>query len=1279
MSKRHRFSRLFGGKLQQDGPQRPEEMVPDATPAAAESAGSQPRTQLEPPQAAPQPDEQAPSVQPGESAVPAEWQVGDTILDLYEVKDVFTGGGMGLVYRIRHKGWNIDLAVKSPRLEYFETEAHRDNFMREAETWVNMGLHPQIVNCYYVRTLGGIPRVFVEFLEGGSLKEWIDDHRLYTGGPQAALERILDVAIQFAWGLDYAHEQGLVHQDVKPANVMMTGEGLAKVTDFGLAKARAVAGEPGAEISGRSILVSAGGMTPAYCSPEQAAGQPLSGKTDVWSWGVSVLEMLAGEVTWFSGQAAPSALESYLVAGVDDTATPPIPAALVELLRRCFKWQPSARPATMGEIASVLQGIYSQETGQPYPRERPRPAESLADSLNNQAASLVDLGRNERAEALWEQALQADPQHTASIYNWGLARWRSGRLADDVLVQQLEGARGSHDNGWLEEYLLGMVHLERADLEAGISMLEVAAQRPNTGSDVGAALDRARWGSIPAARLLRTFEGHTGGVRSVSFSPDGRYALSGSDDKTLRLWEVASGILLRSFAGHTSWVTSVSFSPDGRYALSGGMDKTLRLWEVKSGRLLRTFEGHTVQVRSVAFSPDGRSVLSASGDWQDSTDKTLRLWEVASGRLLRTFEGHTREVSSVTFSPDGRYALSGSDDRTLRLWDVASGRLLRTFEGHTSPVTSVSFSPDGRFALSTGGGIAHQDYTVRLWEVASGRLLRTFEGHTGGVNSARFSPDGRYALSGSLDQTLRLWEVANGRLLRTFEGHTDIVESVSFSPDGRCALSGSWDKTLRLWDLPHEFATICPRFLSRPGSYADTLGLETRASRLLSDADAALEQGHTEQALQLVREARALPGHERTPRSLQAWTTLSALCRAVGIRAAWSVRTFEGHTHQVNSVSFSPDGRFALSGSLDHTLRLWEVASGSLLGTGTAHTEGVSSVSFSPDGYFFLSAAFDDTLRLWEAATGRLLRTFEGHTSGVNSITFSPDGWYALSGSNDRTLRLWEVASGRLLRTFEGHTGRVSCVSFSPDERCALSAAFDDTLRLWEVASGRLLRIFEGHTGGVMCASFSPDGRFAISGGVDATLRLWEVASGRLLRTFEGHTSFVMSVSFSPDGRYALSGGMDKTLRLWDVARGRLLRTFEGHKGYICSVTFSPDGRYVLLGGNDRTLRLWEFDWDLEARESVDWNEGTRPYLQSFLALHTPCAVMLPVEEAISEDQLRLAFTRRGRPSWSEDDFQGLITRLQHAGYGWLRPEGVRAELKRMAQEWAEPPAFVEP
>lgn len=199
----------------------------------------------------------------GDDGVPVEWHEGDVILDLYEVLGILGEGGMGKVYRVRHRGWGMDLAVKSPRPRVLLRTEGVAKFEAECATWIDLGLHPHTVSCYYVRRIGGIPRIFAEYVEGGTLWHWIRNRRLYEGGHEASLARIVDVAIQFAWGLQHAHARGFVHQDVKPSNLLLTPQGLAKVADFGLARALQPEGEE-ADPTGRT------GMTRVYRSPEQA-------------------------------------------------------------------------------------------------------------------------------------------------------------------------------------------------------------------------------------------------------------------------------------------------------------------------------------------------------------------------------------------------------------------------------------------------------------------------------------------------------------------------------------------------------------------------------------------------------------------------------------------------------------------------------------------------------------------------------------------------------------------------------------------------------------------------------------------------------------------------------------------------------------------------------------------------------------------------------------------------------------------------------------------------
>jgi len=619
---------------------------------------------------------------------------------------------------------------------------------------------------------------------------------------------------------------------------------------------------------------------------------------------------------------------------------------------------------------------------------------------------------------------------------------------------------------------------------------------------------------MPKAEIVPQL-GHSGQVASVAFSPDGKAALSGSYDKTLRLWDLATGREIRKFEGHSGGVTSVAFSPDGKAALSGSYDQTLRLWDLVTGREIRKLEGHSGPVFSVAFSPDGKAALSGSDD------KTLRLWDLATGREIRKFEGHSDRVTSVAFSPDGKAALSGSYDKTLKLWDVASGQILHDLQAQAD-VDSLAFSPDGKHFVSGGWGEwvdGSMKGVLKLWDAETGELLRAFAGHSGQVFSVAFSPDGKAALSGGWDKTVRLWDLAAGREVQAFEGHSDGVRSVALSPDGKAALSGSDDKTLRLWDLARG------RQVQAFGGHLD--GVSSVA--FSPDAKAALSGGYD--------------------KTLRLWD----------LATGREIRIFEGHSERVLSVAFSPDGQAALSGSYDNTVRLWDLATAREIRMLEGHSRFVTSVVVSPNGKAALSGSADKTIRLWDLAAGREVQTLKGHSRVVYSVVFSPDGKAALSGSLDKTLRLWDLATGREMRKFEGHPGQVFSVAFSPDGKAALSGSDDKTLRLWDLVTGREIRKLEGHSGVVFSVAFSPDGKAALSGSDDKTLRLWDLATGREIRMLEGHSGEVTSVAFSPDGKAALSGGWDGTVRLWNAQRGEplvsMLASRDGHQ-----LAITPNG-----------------------------------------------------------------------------------------------------------------------
>ncbi len=294
------------------------------------------------------------------------WAPGTELLDGYVIRKLLGRGGMGAVFLVEREisSGTLQFAMKIPLTGDLDDPKFRDQFIRELRTWINLPEYPHLAACRFFRTIHDRLAIFADYIKGGSLREWIRENRLDT------LEKILDVAIQFAWGLDAAHRCGLVHQDIKPANVLMTPDGIVKITDFGLSRVSGVPGSEGISISsGSSPMVSSSGMTLAYCSPEQATGLKLDHRTDLWSFGVSLLEMFSGRVSWKVGLTAPSVMENW-----QDLDQPPrfpeIPEPVRKILNRCFM-KCDLRWSSAMEIADALVIAYTEITGVEYHRVQP--------------------------------------------------------------------------------------------------------------------------------------------------------------------------------------------------------------------------------------------------------------------------------------------------------------------------------------------------------------------------------------------------------------------------------------------------------------------------------------------------------------------------------------------------------------------------------------------------------------------------------------------------------------------------------------------------------------------------------------------------------------------------------------------------------------------------------------------------------------------------------------------------------------------------------------------
>ncbi len=551
-----------------------------------------------------------------------------------------------------------------------------------------------------------------------------------------------------------------------------------------------------------------------------------------------------------------------------------------------------------------------------------------------------------------------------------------------------------------------------------------------------------------APGTIRQLIGHTGEVWGVAFSPDGRTAVSGGDDKALMLWDVATGAMIRRFAdGHTEGHIKVAFSPNGQTVLSGAADGQVILWDVATGNIIRHFEGHTGWIGDVKFSPDGRTALSCG------KDKTLILWDVATGASLKQFGGST-DILTVDLSPDGRYALSGGSlDTFVYLWDVTTGETIRRFEGHTRPLRDVKFSPDGQQALS---GAA--DGSPILWDVATGQIVRRLCCHSGEVHRVVFSPDGRYALSGASDKTVRLWDLRPGYIVRQFAGHMSWVMGFVISPNGLTVLSASWAGTASLTDLQ-----------TGQDLYRLTEPIALNGSAYSPD-------GHTA----IIAEGNGGGSIRDEPGGIIVWNLdTGQIIRRIA------------YPQPVIAIAFRPDGRTFLSGAADGSVVLWDVATGEIIRHFAGHNVAVINVAFNPDGRTALTGATDGSLFLWAVDTGQLIQRFVGQTDLVGHIAFSKDGHAIVTDGAASGSYLWDTASGTLLRHLDG--GHV----FSPDDKMifgyAGSAMGQNSDVVIDLATSNTIRRFTGFDGIAVQSRFTLNGHSVLIGFSNGKMQEWRM------------------------------------------------------------------------------------------------------------------------------------------------------------------------------------------
>ncbi|MDB5308821.1 MAG: hypothetical protein JWO38_3023 [Gemmataceae bacterium] len=1046
----------------------------------------------------------------------------------YELLEELGRGGMGIVYKARQRGLNRLVALK---LILAGDQAGREEvarFFHEAEA-IGALRHPNIVQVYEVGEHDGRPYLSLEYVEGGTLLQRIQD------GPQAPAFAT-EICETVARAVHVVHSIHIVHRDLKPANILLQPPSpdpvppergprpgsspgpvpAAKITDFGLAK----------RLDTTNHLTETGTVagTPTYMAPEQARGDrgQIGPAADIWAIGVILYEMLAGRPPFHA--ACPIQMMSDVLF---ETPVPPrrlvpgIPRDLETICLKCLEKSPARRYSTALDLADDLRRF---REGRPILARRVGAAEQMwrwcarnpvvagllagilaVFATGASVAAVYAVRADENAREAQDQQKKAEESARDARAKEGeavraTAAADAARLEEarqkGVAAELAKQATAREARGVRERYALD-ANLALKSWEAGDLVRPrqfLARYTPKAAGDPD--LRGFEWYYLDrlCRSELQTIPLGADQTRALAFFPDGRrFAFGRGND--FGTSDPERGVLPVVFRGHTKSVSALACNPRTAHTASASCDGTVRVWDAETGKVVRTLRGHADEALGVAYTPDGRTLISCGGRHSgEMKPGEVIIWDLESGRPKHTLRNHQSAVNDISLSGDGKLLASCGFDGFVHLYDVETGAHLRGV-ALTRPLLSVAIHPGKKWfvAGSDRGPIA-------VCDLASGTLLRELHSHSDRVNSLACSADGSALASGGLDATVRVWNPETGELLRNFRGHVGAVRAVRFMPNDDKLVSVADDGVARVWDVRTnpEYTVLGTDILEPVSAFLTTepAGLycvrvfgqatfrDVSTGRLITSADSLSEW-------KFVHAAAMLPDGDtlalvrgdgrityRSLSGLKVPTGLANAAEGTGLSAAANGRwlAVEYHPRWLHIHDLTRPGE-------PRKVRV---------------PADVTAFAFGPGGDPVLAVATEaGTIQLLRPDGSRSAEIVTGPGGRVSRLAFSPDGTSVAGDDGRSRVHLWDVRSGKEVWCSEAHTDAVRSVAFSRRGDRIVTASLDRTAKILDSATGRETISLRGHSRGVLQALFTPDGSSVITVGLDSKLLRWEGSQPR--------------------------------------------------------------------------------------------------------------------------------------------------------------------------------------
>jgi WD40 repeat protein/predicted Ser/Thr protein kinase len=872
-----------------------------------------------------------------------------------------------------------------------------------------------------------------------------------------------------AEAIHYAHERGILHRDLKPSNVLMDAHDQPRVTDFGLA--RRFEGDSQVTLTGQVL------GSPNYIPPEQALGRRgrVSRQSDVYALGAMLYHLLTGRPP-FQGETLTDTLQQVL--NTEPLAprllNPSAPRDLETICLKCLEKEPARRYATAQALADELdrflngQPVLARPIGRADKVWRWCRRQPVRAALSGALVLAIGCGL---IGVTWQWRRADRERATAQANEWLALRHAYAGDMNGVQRSLEEGDLG-RARQILDKYRPG---------QAGTSALRI----PKAGHDLRGWEWRYLWAQCRSDEQFKLTQQSRAFV-NLALSPDGKVLAARRSDGSIDLWDWETRHPTGTLPAR-SWPLAMAFVPGGKLlaAADGDTnDPVVNFWDVTTRQIVRTIRQRS-SVTSLAFSPDGA--------WFATYDlePRLRVWSVSSGTTVKdipTRQAVNRESRIPLFSPDGATLALGEMDNRILLLGLKTGQTIEIpspAEGNA--VTALAFSPDGRL-LASGHG--YSDGAIYLYNALTGAYIGSLEGHRGWVSKLVFAPDGQRLYSASADQTIRVWDPAQKREIDRLRGHTGGLSGLALFPDGRALASCAADGSVRVWDLKSK---------PRPPAHA-VLPVRVGPIGAPFTADS----------------RRLITASPTNPVIIWDVATAKEIQRLPAL----------GTNH--HSVALSPDERLLALGSLDGTIRIWDLSGQRLVKEFRPQSTPIFALRFWDGGKTLMSHAMVPhqliAVQRWDVASWVEIPFGRLDVSGSLALAQSPDQ-HLLAVPSGKGVKLWDYATSELKAAFPSDDGAMMA-AFSPDSRL-FAASISGGARVWEVDSGREVAALSLHANGVISVAFSPDGRRLVTGGkvgmaLQPALVVWDYTIHRQLISLQSAGEFTGWTQFSPDGNTLL-------------------------------------------------------------------------------------------------------------------------------------------------------------